>query len=287
MIFDESASKYVPILSSFLIIILEIVVFTAILEAHLTLSLSVGNGTNQVAGEMCSKQYDAIIIPGGGLEVGTDLPNPWVRARLDAAIKLASDTRYFIVLSRGTTHRPPPSDSRGFPVTEAGASAKYILANSEGEIDPERILVENSSLDTIGNAFFTRIFHCEPMELTRLCVVTSAFHMPRTRAIFDWVLKLDGFETVITYVETEDLGMTAEQAKARKDREIESLEKLINFTIPTHNTVKKLSTFLFTKHAAYNAQGVSAFESSADTPGNENGKHFSSGDVAGNVKSTY
>lgn len=269
---------------SFPVIVLEIALFAYILEEHLSLSSSSGNVTDQVAGEMCSTQYDAVIIPGGGLEAGTDLPNPWVRARLDAAIKLASDTRYFIVLSKGTTHRPPPSDSRGFPVTEAGASAKYILANSDGEIDPERILVENSSLDTIGNAFFTRVFHCEPMQLTRLCVVTSAFHMPRTRAIFDWVLKLDHFDTVISYVETENLGMTAEQAKARKDRELESLQKLINLTIPTHNTVKKLSTFLFTKHAAYNAQGVSAFESSA---GNENGKYSRSADVADTVKSTY
>lgn len=242
---------------------------------------------SQVEGGMCSTKFDAVIVPGGGLEPGTNLPNSWVRARLDAAIKLAPDTRYFIVLSRGTTHRPPELDSRGFPITEAAASAKYLLANSAGTIEPERVLLENSSLDTIGNAFFTRVFHCEPMQLKRICVITSAFHMPRTQAIFDWVFTLNQFDAALTYVETDDLGMTREQSIARKDREIASLGKLLEFTIPTLDTVQKLSTFLFTQHTAYNAQGVTAYENSEEGAGNENGNSRGSKDVADNLKSTY
>ena len=47
--------------------------------------------------------YDAIIIPGGGLyEDGK--PRTFVQARLKKAWTLRHNTKYFILLSRGTTH---------------------------------------------------------------------------------------------------------------------------------------------------------------------------------------
>ncbi len=49
----------------------------------------------------------------------------------------------------------------------------------------ERIWAETASLDTIGNAYFARVIHTDPAGLRRLLVVNSAFHMPRTRMIFD------------------------------------------------------------------------------------------------------
>lgn len=205
--------------------------------------------------------YDAIIVPGGGLEPGTSFPNPWVRARLDAALKLSSSTRFFVVLSRGTTHRPPPLDGNGFPITEAAASAKYLLEN--GISQPERILLESWSFDTIGNAFFARAMICEPLRLKQLCVITSQFHMPRTQAIFEWIFKLDGWSPSIDYQNVQNVGLSDAQTAARLQKERNSLDRLVTVTVPQYDSMKKLALFVFQNHAAYNTNSVGRFESNA------------------------
>ena len=121
----------------------------------------------------------------GGLTGGK--PAAWVAARLDVALKYDSQTDYYLVLSRGTTHKPPPLDSTGFPIDESFASAAYLLDKG---VEQRRVLLESWSLDTIGNAAFARLMHADLRGWRRILVVTSASHMPRTRAIFEWVFSL-------------------------------------------------------------------------------------------------
>ena len=64
-------------------------------------------------------KWDAIIVPGGGLEED-GRPYDFVRARLDAALLHDAETEAYIVLSRGTTHKPPPRNARGFPPKPRG-----------------------------------------------------------------------------------------------------------------------------------------------------------------------
>ena len=128
--------------------------------------------------------FDAVLIPGGGLTDSGELP-PYAIARLDRA--LAHSAAYFIPLSAGTPHRPPPLDARGYPIYEAMPAARYLR---EHGIPERRILAETFSYDTIGNAFFTRTVHADPRGLRRLHVITSEFHMARTEAIFRWVFGL-------------------------------------------------------------------------------------------------
>ena len=104
-------------------------------------------------------RHDAVIIPGGGLTDGR--PHPWVLARLDAALLHSADTDFFLVLSRGTTHKAPPLDAGGFPIDESAASAQYLI---ERGVDSSRVLLESWSLDTIGNAAFARLMHSDPRE---------------------------------------------------------------------------------------------------------------------------
>lgn len=226
-----------------------------------------------------AKSFDAIIIPGGGLEPDSSLPQPWVRARLDAALKLSSRTKYFVALSRGTTHRPPPLDARGFPIAESAASAKYLL--DHGVEDPARILLDAWSLDTIGNVFFARNMICEPMQLKRCCVITSAFHMPRTRAIFEWVFSLGSEKFDIDYCVTPDVGLDAAMSSARVEKERNSLIALQEKTIPRIKTLGELSHFLFVEHAAYNSRAVISSSQAADVNG------FDSIKSDPDVRSTY
>jgi len=149
--------------------------------------------------------YDAVVVPGGGL--GADgRPHAFVRLRLDYAAeqyKGQTTKPKLIVLSGGSTHKPPPPNGKGFPITEAAASARYLLEQvsrhhilkwlmvtrnkSKGgenlrnathilslslsllqhSIPPNSILEEGFSLDTIGNAYWLRTVHTEFTGLRR------------------------------------------------------------------------------------------------------------------------
>jgi hypothetical protein len=175
-----------------------------------------------------------------------------VAARFDRALEL-SDGALLMPLSAGTPHRPPPLDARGFPITEARAGAEYLVARGA---DPRRILVEASSWDTIGNACFSRTLHAIPRGLERLLVVNSAFHMPRTEAVFRWVYALDGpgprcaveFETV------PDIGIEPEILQARMEKEAARLSAL-DALRRRIATLSELHRWLFAEHCAYAAGG--------------------------------
>jgi len=98
------------------------------------------------------QRYDAVIVPGGGLNDRGQM-HPFVEKRLEAALRVDPPPKWFIVLSRGTTHRVPPMDAAGRPIDEATVSANYLISNGA---QPTSVLKECWSLDTIGNAYFAR-----------------------------------------------------------------------------------------------------------------------------------
>ena len=205
--------------------------------------------------------FDAVIIPGGGLTDGK--PAAWVAARLDVALKYDSQTDYYLVLSRGTTHKPPPLDSTGFPIDESFASAAYLLDKG---VEQRRVLLESWSLDTIGNAAFARLMHADLRGWRRILVVTSASHMPRTRAIFEWVFSLPPGgagarggrpRPMLEFVEVSDADMLdAEQLESRRQKEAASVKTLREKTMVEIGDLAALHAFLFERHGAYRAMSV-------------------------------
>lgn len=193
-------------------------------------------------------RYDAIIIPGGGVRDGGAVPL-WTQRRLEAALSIQTGRELMIALSGGTVHKPFPLDERGFPIFESTGAALFLLAHG---VEPRRILTETSSYDTIGNAFFGRVIHVDPRRLRRLLVITSRFHMPRTRAIFEWVFGLDtppgGY--TIHFHEVSDEGLDPEMLAARIEKEQESLHALKQVIARIH-TLSGLHEWLFGEHAAY------------------------------------
>lgn len=157
---------------------------------------------NQMSGPL-----EAIVVPGGGSQRGESsrtLPLA-VRRRLDLALQRwyehverwpDAPKPFIMVLSAGTVHRPNFINAAGWPVSEATSEAQYLVEVSSQDfpgkppLPPQLILRENISLDTIGNAYFLRTMHTDVMGITRLHCITSAFHMPRTRAIFEFVFAL-------------------------------------------------------------------------------------------------
>ena len=122
--------------------------------------------------------YDAIIILGGSFKKNGELM-PWVLPRLDTAMNI--ETKWFIVTSRSTYHKNPVLDKNLFPIDESTIMADYLMKNG---VSSDKILKESWSLDTIGNAYGTLMFHCLPLNLKNILVITSDFHMPRSRSIF-------------------------------------------------------------------------------------------------------
>jgi uncharacterized SAM-binding protein YcdF (DUF218 family) len=191
---------------------------------------------------------DAVLIPGGGLlETGEVVP--WVRPRLDRAIALTPPPQFFIPLSAGTTHKPPPLDAAGFPILEAVAAGQYLMRQG---IEGTRILPETISLDTIGNAYFARVKHTDPLQLRRLHVITSDFHLPRVRAIFDWIFGLSApVKTYqLTFEAVPDVGIEAAVLQARRDREQASLAK-VQALRSQLQTLSDVHRWLYAEHSAY------------------------------------
>jgi hypothetical protein len=193
------------------------------------------------------RDSDAILVPGGGLTPdGT--PTEWVKSRLDSAVRNWAG-QWIITLSAGTTHKPPPLDRDGFPVHESVAGVEYLASRG---IPEDRLLYETASYDTIGNAYFARVVHADPMGLRNLLVITSEFHMPRTRAVFDWVFGLPPSGYTVTYETTANDGIDESSLSARIAKEEQGLRGVERLR-DSIRTLHDVHRWLFAEHSAYSA----------------------------------
>jgi hypothetical protein len=191
--------------------------------------------------------YEAILIPGGGLKSDGELPL-WTQRRLDRAIAIKKFD-FVITLSAGTTHKPLPLDEKGFPLFESVAAAKYLLQHG---IPEKKIFTESCSFDTIGNAFFSKVIHLDPLGVKNALVITSSFHMPRTKAIFSWVYGLGNSdkEFQLNFEEVPDNNIDSDIISARIKKEKESLI-LFERLKSAITTFEDLHQWLFHEHKAY------------------------------------
>jgi len=191
--------------------------------------------------------YDVIIVPGGGVREGGELP-VWVQQRFDHALTLWQGEP-FLCLSAGTVYKPLPRDSYGQTLFESVAGARYLQTQG---VPATRIFTETASYDTIGNAYFARVIHTDPMRWRRLLIVTSGFHMVRTRTIFEWIFRLSPLhiEYELAFSLVEDETIEPKLLKARQEKEATGLQRLLPLTEQIR-TLPHFHHFLFTEHDAY------------------------------------
>lgn len=176
-----------------------------------------------------SPPFDAIMVLGGGLLPDGGLPE-WVCRRLEGGLALfqrqqekeweqhqhqpqqqqqqqngkgpvadaataaatspaAAAGPALVLLGAGTPHKRPVLDSGGHVLHEATAYASFLVQRG---VPPGALLKEVQSYDTVGNGYFSALIHAVPAGWRRIAVVTSDFHMPRTRAVFDTCYALAG-----------------------------------------------------------------------------------------------
>jgi hypothetical protein len=175
-----------------------------------------------------SSHFDAILIAGGGQT--PEGPPPHVILRLEKALQIyfAQEPPPFIITTgRGTWHKTNPKDSRGYDVHEASMNAEWLLHRG---VPSSMILEENSSMETVGNAFFARVLHADVLSLRHIAVINNEWHMRRTRDVFTHVFSVPravspaGKLTDLTFV-TCASGLDAETERERLAREEKAIPK--------------------------------------------------------------
>jgi len=98
-----------------------------------------------------------------------------LKGRMDVAIQLFRDKNAnYLILSGGKTN--PSID-----LSEAEVMKDYALMKV---IPSEAIILEENSMDTIGNAYFTRKI-VDKIKCLDIYVISSCYHMKRVKFIFE------------------------------------------------------------------------------------------------------
>ena len=197
---------------------------------------------------------DCIFVTGGGLLLDGSL-SPWTQARVDRVLEIQEQAQWIACLSAGTVHKPPPVNDAGYPIYESKVTAKYLIDNG---LNPDKILTESCSYDTIGNAYFSRLLFAEPFNLRKLLIITSDFHMLRTQVIFEWIYNLVPVhgQYELSFECVPDQGLSPSALKARLKRERKSLDQAL-ITRDRITTLVDCFHWIYTEHGAY-APGQSA-----------------------------
>jgi len=115
----------------------------------------------------------AVIILGNRLY--SSQIHPELKGRMDVGIKLFKDkSAKYLILIGGKTN---PLVN----LSEAEVMKEHALRMG---ISPEAIILEQNSMDTIGNAYFTRKI-VDKIKCSDIYVVSSCYHMRRVKFIFE------------------------------------------------------------------------------------------------------
>lgn len=202
-----------------------------------------------------------IFVLAGGLDnLGHN--HPWVKDRLDIALRLyLNQPRKIIILGGGTYHKIPHLNKEKYVIHESTMGAKYLVDHG---VDPNDLYREWASYDTIANGFFSLINFIIPLQIKNAIVITSDFHMNRSKAIFDWIYQLwsDRFKknkkntpglVDLKFIPVNTCYLDNEIIEARSIREARSLQHLQS-TIERIDTWSKFHQWFYQEHQAYNCQ---------------------------------
>lgn len=160
---SKSAAKnrLLSIKTGFIFLILLSIISFLIIEAFIIIN-SHGNDTDKV---------DYVVVLGAGLYGET--PSPTLHYRLNTAleyIRQYPDVK--VVVSGGQG----PDEL----ITEAEAMKRFLLKHGVRE---EQIIKEDKSTNTMENLAFTRKVINDPKEKLKILIVTSEFHMFRSKML--------------------------------------------------------------------------------------------------------
>lgn len=187
---------------------------------------------------------DAIIILGSGINQDGSLPDN-LKLRVSKGVQLYTQGLAKNIVMSGN-YSFWLDDSREIPFrSEASAMREYALMLGVPETD---IFIEEKSKDTIGNAFFTKIDYLEKNDWKQVMVVTSDFHLKRTKCVFDHVL---GPQYAIEYYPVLlDLSADEKQEKEAQETNTTNILRALMRDMPSGDT-GAIREAMYRKHPGY------------------------------------
>lgn len=122
-------------------------------------------------------KFDAIIVLANEMDGNGNL-NSESKLRANFAASLFKKHKIPLMITCGWAYRKDTA----IPIAESFKN--YLI---EMGVQSKKILSEKNSRDTVGDAIFTRLNICEPLGLKSILVITSNYHVIRTKEIFDFV----------------------------------------------------------------------------------------------------
>tara|TARA_B100001250_G_C19408536_1_gene617981 strand:+ start:5 stop:631 length:627 start_codon:yes stop_codon:yes gene_type:complete len=190
-----------------------------------------------------------IFVLAGGMDNSNE-PNIFVKKRLDKAIEIhnMSTNNIIIILGGGTYHKPPGLDSNNYVVHESTSCANYLIKKG---VKADKIIREWSSYDTIANGYFAFLNYIVPFKMSECYIITSQFHINRTKTIFNYFNKLITNNNInLKYIETENI-IENNILKTRLEREENSNNSFKKNIVYVKDTLEKFSLWFYTEHNAY------------------------------------
>lgn len=186
-----------------------------------------------------------IIVLGGGVNHDGSICD-YTIARLDAAITEYNKEPCKII-SCGNIARIKQMEYEYSYITESEAMAKYLIDNG---IPTSSILIENKSLDTIGNLMFARNMFLDSMGVRDVVVVTSNFFMARTKLVAKWVF---GDDYNVSFIETDNVGLSNNHLETRKQVEEKILVYFSTYIMPNANDgdITSITNYMLNESPTY------------------------------------
>jgi len=192
--------------------------------------------------------YDAIIVLAGGINK-KGMVHKWVERRLDVAYQLHKSSKKIIIcLGGGSYHVQPIMNKNNFVIHESTSCSEYLISLG---VNSFYIYKEWASYDTIANAFFGFTNFIIPMKLKNIIIITSEFHMPRSKVLFDWLNSAYDNICNINYISVTDKDIDDSTISIRLKREKKSLKNLLRNIVLKYVKLKDIHKWFFTEHKAY------------------------------------
>lgn len=198
-----------------------------------------------------SFMYDIILVLAGGYDNKTCEIHEWVKRRLDLAYDIYIQYKIPIIcLGGGTYHKSPYINKDGFVIHESTSCVNYL--KNKG-IPYNYLLKEWSSYDTIGNVYFSLVQHIQLMNIKNILIITSEFHMERTKLLFEWIYGIAYSKYNLFYLSASDKELE-NILKERIIREKNSIKNIKENLIPNIKKMEDLHMWFHTEHRAYSTK---------------------------------
>ena len=158
------------------------------------------------------------------------------KQRVDELIKITKDKKNKNIIFCGWAYREDSDE------TIASAQKKYFLAN---QVSKHNIFMVEESRDTVGDAVFSRKLIDRMSHIKIINVITSDYHVVRTRSIFNFVFGKSYEIKIISAASN-----TPKDNVASETRSVKIFRE--TFSGVAEGDIENIFSTMFKKHPFYN-----------------------------------